>query len=150
MAKKRQPTSDKKARQYAAIPVRVRERGKAEVLLLTSRGKRRWGIPKGWPMPKRSPGETARREAFEEAGLKGRIHDRPLGRYRYTKNLGSELGKITVKVFLLHVDRQLRHWPEKGERKTKWFSPDRAVSLIADRRLARLLRRAAKLAGAEN
>jgi 8-oxo-dGTP pyrophosphatase MutT (NUDIX family) len=81
MAKKRKSDA-RDSRQYAAIPIRLRKNGKPEVLLLTSRGKGRWGIPKGWPIPKRSPQATARREAFEEAGLKGRVINRdPIGRY---------------------------------------------------------------------
>jgi len=70
---KRKRSDTEGSRQYAAIPIRLRKNGKAEVLLLTSRGKGRWGIPKGWPMRKRSPKGTARQEAFEEAGVKGRV-----------------------------------------------------------------------------
>jgi 8-oxo-dGTP pyrophosphatase MutT (NUDIX family) len=145
MAKRKRPDAEG-SRQYAAIPIRLRKNGKAEVLLLTSRGKGRWGIPKGWPMRKRSPKGTARREAFEEAGLKGRvIRHGSIGRYRYTK---TGLGKIRVKVFVMQVERQVREWPEKPERKTRWFTPDQAAARISDRRLGRMLRKAAKLASA--
>ncbi len=145
MAKrKRSDTED--SRQYAAIPIRLRKNGKPEVLLLTSRGKGRWGIPKGWPMRKRSPQGTARQEAFEEAGVKGRvIRHGAIGRYHYTK---TGLGKIMVKVFVMQVERQVRKWPEKPERKTRWFTPDQAADRIPDRRLGRMLRKAAKLASA--
>jgi len=145
MAKRRRSSAEG-ARQYGAIPIRFRKSGKTEILLLTSRGKGRWGIPKGWPMPSRSPKGTARREAYEEAGLKGRIICRgPIGRYRYSK---TEFGEIIVKVFILEVDRQVRKWPEKPERKTRWFSPAEAAARIPDRRLGRMLRKAAKLASA--
>ena len=145
MAKKKKSDA-RDSRQYAAIPIRLRKDGKAEILLLTSRGKGRWGIPKGWPMPERSPQGTARREAYEEAGLKGRVIRRgAIGRYRYSK---TAIGEITVKVFVMQVERQLRTWPEKPERKTRWFKPDEAAARIADRRLGRMLRKAAKLASA--
>ena len=97
-------------------------------------------------MRKRSPAGTARQEAFEEAGLKGRVMRLgAIGRYRYSKT-GS--GKIMVKVFVMQVERQLRRWPEKPERKTRWFTPDKAAARIPDRRLGRMLRKAAKLASA--
>jgi 8-oxo-dGTP pyrophosphatase MutT (NUDIX family) len=139
----------KKRRQYGAIPVRIGKNGKAEVLLLTSRGRGRWGIPKGWPMPQRSPKNTARREAFEEAGLKGRIRTLPVGRYRYSKRLGNHPDMITVKVFILRVERQLRKWPEKPERKRRWFKPGDAAVRVRDRHLGWMLRRAARLAAAQ-
>ena len=141
---KRKRSDTEGSRQYAAIPVRLGRNGKAEVLLLTSRGKGRWGIPKGWPMRKRSPEGTARQEAFEEAGLKGRvIRHGAIGRYRYSK---TGWGKIRVKVFVMQVERQVRQWPEKLERKTRWFTPGKAAARIPDRRLGRMLRKAAKLA----
>jgi 8-oxo-dGTP pyrophosphatase MutT (NUDIX family) len=145
MGKKRKPDAAA-SRQYAAIPIRLRKNGKAEILLLTSRGKGHWGIPKGWPIRNLSPEGTARQEAFEEAGLKGRVlRPRPIGRYRYSK---TEFGEIMVKVFVMQVKRQARKWPEKPERKTRWFSPDEAAARIPDRRLGRMLRKAAKLASA--
>jgi 8-oxo-dGTP pyrophosphatase MutT (NUDIX family) len=40
-----------------------------EVMLVTSRGSRRWIIPKGWPKRGILPHDTAAKEAFEEAGV---------------------------------------------------------------------------------
>ncbi len=79
------PQSGRK--QYAALPVRVAADGQIEVMLITSRGTKRWIIPKGWPMKKRTPAEAAVTEAFEEAGLKGEIvGQRPVSTYRYIKD----------------------------------------------------------------
>ncbi len=129
-------------RQYGVIPVRVAARGtRLQVLLLTSRGTGRWVIPKGWPMAKRTPAATARREAYEEAGIKGRLFSRkPVGSYRYVKSDQKALGKIEVQVFLLTVEKQKRDWPECTERRTRWFSVSRAASLVRERELAALLR----------
>lgn len=135
-------------RQYAAIPIRVSRSGKPKVLLLTSRRTKRWIIPKGWPIEKLGPAGTARREAFEEAGLTGRIvRDLPIGRYRYRKGDWTEIGTITVKVFLMEVKRQLEKWPEHRQRKTRWFKPRRAALLVNEPELARLLERIHKIAG---
>jgi len=132
--------------QYAALPFRCTERG-MEVLLLTSRGTRRWVIPKGWPMRKLTPAAAAAREAYEEAGLEGTIQDEPVGRYRYAKTAMPGGLAIEVSVFLLRVDRQLDHWPEQSERETRWFSPEAAAALVAEPELAALLLGVRALAG---
>ena len=135
-------------RQYGAIPIRVGRNGKAKVLLLTSRGTRRWVIPKGWPIRSLSPAATAVREAYEEAGIKGRILlPRPIGRYRYRKSDNGAIGKITVQVYLMRVKRQLQQWPEQSQRKTRWFRPEHAATLVAEPELATLLSRIQKIAG---
>jgi len=129
-------------RQYAAIPVRFTGQGKMQVLLLTSRGSRRWVIPKGWPIRHLSPGGTAAREAYEEAGLEGTIvSETPIGHYVYDKDLGGGThAKVEVGVFLLRVLRQLETWPEQAERETQWFDPEQAAELVSETGLAYILR----------
>ena len=127
-------------RQYGAVPLRFGARDQLEVLLMTSRGTGRWVIPKGWPMPNRTPAGTARREAYEEAGVKGRLlSKKPVGSYRYAKKDEID-GEILVRVFLLAVEQQKKDWPERGERRTRWFTIRAAAALVKERELARLLR----------
>ncbi len=150
MSKPKRATSKRTTRapkrQYAAIPIRINGNGKPKVMLLTSRGTKRWVIPKGWPIRKLGAAGTAAREAYEEAGLKGRVRMR-IGRYRYRKpELSARVGTITVKVFLLEVTRQVSDWPEQRQRKTRWFKPRRAAALVAEPELAALLARIPKLA----
>jgi hypothetical protein len=45
-----------------------------------------------------------------------------------------------VRVFPLAVKRQLKAWPEAGERTTRWFSAAEAVDRVADRGLRDLIR----------
>ncbi len=113
-----------------------------QVLLLTSRGTRRWVIPKGWPIRRLSPGATAAREAYEEAGLEGRIvSETPIGRYVYDKDLGGDAhARVEVSVFFLRVSRQLDNWPEQAERETQWFDPEQAADLVGEPGLAAILR----------
>jgi len=128
-------------RQYAAIPIRVADHGRIEVLLLTSRGTRRWIIPKGWPMRGRTPAGAARQEAYEEAGITGRLWSRrPVGSYCYDKSNERFSGEVTVRVFVLEVEQQLKDWPERAERRTRWFHWRRAATLVQERDLSRLLR----------
>jgi ADP-ribose pyrophosphatase YjhB (NUDIX family) len=101
--------------QYGALPFSITEQGAIKVLLVTTRGRRNWIIPKGWPIRNLTAAATAAREAFEEAGLVGVVvGDEPFGSYRYEKPRNSR--KVTtyeVSVFLFAVERQLRKWPSR-------------------------------------
>ena len=68
--------------QTGALPWRLTQSSKPEVLLVTGRRSGRWMIPKGWPMIGKSLAAAAEREAFEEAGISGSIDSRPLGSFR--------------------------------------------------------------------
>lgn len=136
------PGRPSRARQYAAIPIRLSPTAGIEVLLLTSRGTGRWVIPKGWPMRKKTPADTAAREAFEEAGVKGRFWSRQaFGTYRYRKEDEDPHRDILVRVFILVVDQQKEAWPEQPQRSTGWFPIGRAARLVREPGLSRLLLR---------
>ncbi len=129
-----------KTRQCAALPVRFIG-SMPRVLLVTSRQTRRWIIPKGWLKKKLSPGAMAAREAFEEAGVKGRITPAPIGAYRYLKLLDDGAAvRCHVAVFLLEVTEILSEWPEMDQRERRWLSPADAAEMISDGGLAPLLR----------
>jgi hypothetical protein len=64
---------------------------------------KRRAIPKGWPIKGLRPAKSAAREAFAEAGARGRIGAKPAGQFTYDKLL-DENGIRTpceVKVFAL-------------------------------------------------
>ena len=65
--------------QYGALPYRFSKDAALEILLVTTRGTRRWIVPKGWPIRGLRPAKSAAREAFEEAGVTGRIGPKPIG-----------------------------------------------------------------------
>ncbi|WP_375460162.1 NUDIX hydrolase [uncultured Enterovirga sp.] len=125
--------------QYGALPYTFVE-GQAVVLLATSRDTRRWIIPKGWPMKGKSPHQTAAREAFEEAGIKGDIGRIPVGSYEYGKRLrDGAVVLCRVEVFPLRVTEQRRRWPEYHQRETAWFSLEDAASSVQEGDLAALI-----------
>ena len=59
-----------------------------EILIVTTRQSRRWIVPKGWPIKRLTPSKSAAREAFEEAGVRGKIGARAIGNFTYKKTTG--------------------------------------------------------------
>jgi 8-oxo-dGTP pyrophosphatase MutT (NUDIX family) len=128
--------------QFAALPWRIGEGGRREVMLLTSRETHRWIIPKGWPMKGRKPSEVASREAYEEAGLIGHIvSKRPLGNFHYQKQLTKKERLCQVRVYSFRVEHQLDDWPEKAQRETKWFDATEAITMVEEAGLAGIIDR---------
>ncbi len=116
------------------------------MLLVTTRRSRRWIIPKGWPIKGLKPAKSAAREAFEEAGVRGRVGGKAVGRFTYKKVL-DELGveaNCEVKVYPLLVERQSATWPEFGQRITQWVEPGKAVAMIKEPDLKQLVAAFAK------
>ncbi len=127
-------------RQVAAIPFRLRD-GHPEVMLVTSRGTRRFIVPKGWPMKGKSGRQAALIEARQEAGVEGRTRKAPLGKYRYWKRLSDAFVPVEVTVFLLVADEVLPEWKEAASRERAWLSPADAATLIDEPELATLVSR---------
>ena len=134
------PESIEFAQQLAALPWRRGTGGTIEVLMVTSRISRHWLIPKGWPIADKSPGESARQEAYEEAGILGVLSRNPLGNYNYLKRLkdGSSIA-CTVAVYGLEVRELLDTWPEKKQRERRWFKPQDAATAVVETGLAQFL-----------
>jgi len=131
--------------QYAALPFRREGDGEVSLFLVTSRETRRWIIPKGWPIRGLKPHDSAAREAWEEAGLQGRVRKKRLGRYSYEKRVDQALVLCDVDVFPLEVKRQTKRYPEKGQREGRWVSPEEAADLVHEPDLADLIRRTREL-----
>jgi 8-oxo-dGTP pyrophosphatase MutT (NUDIX family) len=113
------------------LPYWITEAGTLEILLITSRTRRRWIIPKGWPIKGLKPSKSAAREAYEEAGVRGTVSTKPIGRFVYDK-IRDEDGRAVpceVVVFGLKVKRQLKTWPEAKERELRWLAPADAEAL---------------------
>ena len=126
--------------QFAALPWRRNDAGEVEVLLITSRETRRWVIPKGWPIKGKSSAKSAAREAFEEAGVTGKITKRPQGAYAYDKRLkNGRLQHVRVAVFALQVETEADAYPEAGQREKAWVSPTEAARLVDEPELMVLL-----------
>ncbi|KJE90555.1 hypothetical protein CAOG_008552 [Capsaspora owczarzaki ATCC 30864] len=105
-------------RQVAGCVITRRDTGgQREILLVTSRAKQEWILPKGGWESDESIEESARREAIEEAGIVGRI-TRSLGSVQVASKNGNSTSCIHW--FELAVDQVLDQWPEQRERSRKW------------------------------
>ncbi|ACS60823.1 MULTISPECIES: NUDIX hydrolase [Rhizobium] len=127
--------------QYGAVCFRyLGDEDKVEILLVTSRQSRRWVIPKGWPMRRKKPFETAATEAWEEAGVQGSVRKKPIGRYTYLKELGPDVvSPCMVDLFQIEVERLTDDFKERGERVLVWVSPDEAARRVRELELKSLL-----------
>ncbi len=132
-------------RQIAALPYRLDgesvDTAVVRVLLVTSRGTRRWVMPKGNIGPGMSPHDAAAQEAQEEAGVIGALCPIPLGTYRYRKRRSSGASLMAdVEVFPLAVTQELTVWKEQDERERRWFALAEAVEVVHEPDLRDLLR----------
>jgi 8-oxo-dGTP pyrophosphatase MutT (NUDIX family) len=127
--------------QYGAVCFRyLGDEDKVEILLVTSRQSRRWVIPKGWPIRRKKPFETAATEAWEEAGVQGSVRKKPIGRYTYLKELGPDVvSPCMVDLFQIEVERLTDDFKERGERVLVWVSPDEAARRVRELELKSLL-----------
>jgi phosphohistidine phosphatase len=120
--------------QAGAIPFRIVDDHIEFCLITNSRGNQ-WIFPKGIIDPGETPAETALKEAYEEAGLRGTIVGPPLGTYEYSKWDTS----LQVTVLLMHVSAAEADWPEANCRVRRWASRPEARKLITRATLRKLL-----------
>lgn len=122
------------------VPYRIRG-GELEVLLITSKKKKRWIVPKGKIEDDLGLPGTAAKEAFEEAGVRGRLGEEPIGCYRHGSSKKSQL----VELYLMRVDEEARSWPEEDEREREWLPVAEARERVAFESLGAILEEGRKL-----
>lgn len=126
--------------QFAALCYRL-AKGKPEILLITSRRTRRWIIPKGWPIDGKTPGEIVLTEAWEEAGVTGKAHDKCLGLFHYFKSMAPETGMPCVAmVYPVKVKSLSGSYPEAEQRKRRWMRPGKAAAHVCEPELAHMIK----------
>ena len=121
--------------QSAVLPFRRTASG-IEILVITSRRRKRWILPKGIIEPGMSSHDSAVKEAFEEAGVCGRVGAQPLGSYSQEKWHGT----CHIEVFPFEVTDILDTWPESMFRERRWVTPDEACELLALKEVVAMVR----------
>jgi 8-oxo-dGTP pyrophosphatase MutT (NUDIX family) len=126
---------NKVLKQSGVIPYRIQD-GKIEVLLITSRDRRKWVMPKGDIPNGMSPPASAAKEAWEEAGVIGQVSTEKIGTYKYRKQ-----GKnYRVNMYLLPVETLSEDYPEAGHRQRQWVDISNATRWIKITSLKRILK----------
>jgi 8-oxo-dGTP pyrophosphatase MutT (NUDIX family) len=118
--------------QSNALPYRLNG-GTCEVLLVTSRRKGKWILPKGKIEPGETASQRAATEAFEEAGVLGTVSTQPLA-------TSALMDPSRAKVYALMVEEELDRWPEMNVRERAWFSLSEARVILRDEGLQRALK----------
>jgi 8-oxo-dGTP pyrophosphatase MutT (NUDIX family) len=110
--------------QVAAVCYRLNE-GAIEFLLVQTRGSGRWTFPKGHAESGLTLAQAAAMEAFEEAGVHGRIEETSFAQYIRRKDFAESSTKsagsaVMVTAYLCEVLRLAT--PKESNRKRTWFS----------------------------
>ena len=99
------------------------------ILMITSSNGTRWIVPKGSIERGSDASRCAVQEAYEEAGVRGKLSSRePFG----TVRLKRRRRRIDVAVFLLKVSEVHQRWPERDRRKRAWLTPEQAAAAVED------------------
>ena len=120
-------------KQSAVVPFRVVNK-KVEILLITSRKKKRWIIPKGIIETELTAQESALKEAIEEAGVSGKVLQELFGKFEY-KKWGDT---CRVKVYIMEVKQVMDKWAEDF-RDRKWVRVKEAIKEIDNAELKSML-----------
>src|SRR5215470_181297 len=113
--------------QVAAVCYRIRDENIEFLLVRTGGG--RWTFPKGGTEPGLTHAQAAALEAFEEAGVHGRIEEVSFARYvRHRQKRPPAKAETVVHAHLCEVLRLGR--PQEGNRAPTWFSADKAKKCL--------------------
>lgn len=117
--------------QSAVIPYRIHN-GQTEILLITSSSNKRWIIPKGVIEIGMTPQASAAKEAYEEAGVLGRVGHVLLGTYTQQK-WGAE---CHVQVYPMQVTEMIPQQQRlEPDRQRCWMTPQEAASCLKQKAL---------------
>jgi len=122
-------------RQSCVIPYRIKK-GRPEILIISSSSGKHWVVPKGIHDPGLSAQESAANEAYEEAGVEGRVAAREIGSYQYAKWEAT----CKVSVYPMEASHVLdeNDWEER-HRGRRWVMLEEAVKLINNPDLANII-----------
>ncbi len=124
--------------QSAILPYCVRKSG-PKFLLITSIGSGRWVLPKGHIASDMTPRQSAIKEAFQEAGINGKVPKKSLGTFTYSKENEPGIPPYQVEVFTMRVTCVLNAWPEELRRTREWMPPKKASNSVQEGALSHMM-----------
>ncbi|KAG6475287.1 nudix hydrolase 12, mitochondrial-like [Zingiber officinale] len=106
---------------------------KLQVLMISSPGRHDFVFPKGGWEKDETACEAARREALEEAGVRGILHEIELGQWVFRSKSSqvscSQEGGCKGYMFAMKVTEELDCWPEQEVHGRKWVTVADAFKL---------------------
>lgn len=101
-------------------------KGRDRIVLVSKPGRKEWIHPKGRRIPGMSGRGSARREAYEEGGMRGRINaDR-----KTVVECRQGGKKILLTLYVMRVEKMLKRWPESRKRDRIVVSAAKAARLL--------------------
>ncbi len=121
--------------QSAVIPYRLNE-GEVQILIIRSSGDKHWVVPKGIADPGYTLQDSAAKEAWEEAGVEGKVIPEALGSFQYQK-WGATCSVTVDPMEVTHLV-PVAQWQER-HRGRRWVSAADAASLLNQHALASMV-----------
>ncbi|NRP21981.1 hypothetical protein LPJGGPFB_05240 [Ensifer adhaerens] len=91
-------------------------------------------------MKGKKPYEAAAIEAWEEAGVRGKVKKKSVGSYTYLKELDDgNVAPCIVEMFQIEVTEISTDFKERGQRVFDWVSPSEAAGRVREIELKSLL-----------
>jgi 8-oxo-dGTP pyrophosphatase MutT (NUDIX family) len=122
--------------QVAAVCYRLRG-GSIEFLLVRTRSSGRWTFPKGSAEPGLTHAQAAALEAFEEAGVHGRIEEASFAKYvrrGSARKAAARSGKKELAVYAYLCEVFRLSVPKESRRNRTWFSAEDAKRRLREGR----------------
>lgn len=124
-------------RQSGVVPL-FRGKDGLQVVLVKTRSGGRWVFPKGNLCKGCTMLESAEKEAYEEAGVRGVALPFQTRIYFYRKAGTSK--RFMVTVYPMKVKTILKKWPEFAFRERKFFSIEEACGIMGNQAFSDILR----------
>ncbi|KAL7270891.1 hypothetical protein RUND412_006391 [Rhizina undulata] len=115
--------------------------GKRVLVVESTNRNNHWVLPKGgYETDEANPEDAATREAWEEAGITGKItrtlgeicDPRPHMTLESAKNSDSRIPRSLYYFFEFKVEKEETEWPEMHKRRRKWMTYDEAARCFKD------------------
>lgn len=119
------------SRKEIAAFIYQRKGKRLQLMLVSNRKGTRWILPKGQPEREQLNVEVALDEAYEEAGIIGRVDNSPADVLHYV----SSTGDVDLHVYKMQIERLLESWPEQFFRQREMVDVDVAVLMVRKKAL---------------
>jgi len=123
-------------KQSGVVPYFI-DKGVKKIILITAKNSNtNWIVPKGHIKKGISPQQSAVDEAFEEAGLIGKVSSKVIG----SLSISKKKEKYEVDYYTFEVTKVLNEWPERDQRERISVEQDYVKKFILDKNLFKILK----------